>query len=120
VPACGNARAFVDVCDLADLLLLAACDPRATGGTFLAADPLSLSTREVLQLLGAGPGRRVRTVPLPGPLLRAGAAAVGRAGDYDKLFGTLRVDSQRARTVLDWQPRVGVHESMQRTGAAAR
>jgi nucleoside-diphosphate-sugar epimerase len=120
VPACGNARAFVDVCDLADLLLLAACDPRAAGETFLAADPSSPATRDVLKLLGTGLGRRVRTIPLPGRLLRAGAAAVGRAGDYDKVFGTLRVDSGHARTVLDWQPRVGVHESLRHTGAAAR
>lgn len=104
VPRGDNARSFIARDNLADLIARCITDERAVGEVFLAAEAEWPSTRQTMTWIGEGMSRPPRFVRVPGPVLRAGARAVGQSSLYDKLFGDLLVDGSRARTRLDWQP----------------
>lgn len=104
VPWADNARSFIGLRSLVDLLRVCLTHSSAAGSLINATDPQPVSTREVITWIREGMGRPARLVRLPGRLMRLGAAAIGQAALHDKLFGDLLVGSTRAREVLGWQP----------------
>jgi nucleoside-diphosphate-sugar epimerase len=102
--AIANRRTMVGVENLSDLIAVAATSPDAAGGTFLAGDSESVSTPELVRLLGAGLGRAPRIFPVPVSLLRLGGALIGRGDDMARLTGSLEVDVSGTRTRLRWSP----------------
>lgn len=118
VPRVDNARSFVELDHLADLLLRCAERPEAAGETFVAAEPDWPSTRQVIQWIGEGAGRPARGVALPDAFLRRVARLLGQRRLYEKLYGDLRVDAAHARQCLDWQPRGPLAETFRDVGRA--
>lgn len=102
VPFQDNQRSFVTLNNLVNLLISCAQRDAAVGQVFVAAEKEYPSTTSVLKWIGEGMGRRVRTVKVPGALLRASLSIAGKANLYDKVFGDLRVDSGKARQLLGW------------------
>jgi nucleoside-diphosphate-sugar epimerase len=73
VPGDGSQRlSLVYGPDLAQALVAASLTPAAIAGTFYPAHPEIVTNRELLAILGQAIGRRVRTLPIPSPLVRAG------------------------------------------------
>ncbi|RZU99612.1 nucleoside-diphosphate-sugar epimerase [Spiribacter vilamensis] len=103
VPRVDNARSFVELDHLVDLLIRCAERPEAAGETFAAAECDWPSTREVIEWIGEGAGRHMRCIRLPNSFLRGAARLVGQGRLYDKLYGDLRVDAAHARQRLGWQ-----------------
>jgi len=99
-----NRRTMVGVENLADLIAVAAASAIAAGGTFLAGDDESVSTPDLVRLLGAGLGKRARLFPVPVALLRLGGALSGLGGEVARLTGSLEVDVSETRTRLGWTP----------------
>jgi UDP-glucose 4-epimerase len=91
--------------DVADAYRRAILNPDARGAFNVAAEPV-LDGVTIARLLGARP------VPVPGALIRVGAAAAYRArftptppGWVDMALAVPLMDTGRAREVLDWRPR---------------
>jgi nucleoside-diphosphate-sugar epimerase len=103
-----NARSYVGLRNLCDLLSLCAITPGARGGTFLAADEGTLSTPELLTLMAEAMGRPARLVRCPLSILAAATRLVGLHNEFLRLTGDLRVDAGHARKVLQWRPRQNV------------
>ena len=99
-----NRRSLIGVDNLADLLVHALDHPAAADRVFLASDGADLSTPELIRRIARAGGRRARLVPVPAGWLRAGLRLAGRPGVADRLLGSLRLDSGRARRELGWQP----------------
>ena len=99
-----NRRTMVGVENLADLIANAATNSAAAEGTFLAGDNESVSTPELIRLLGVGLGKAPRLFPVPAPLLRFGGALIGMGGEVGRLTGSLEVDTTGTRTRLGWTP----------------
>ena len=74
--------------DLADALVAAGTSPDAIGGTYYAAHPEILSSRELLAGIGRAAGRDVRIVPIPRWL---GRAALHLTGATARLAGRATV-----------------------------
>jgi nucleoside-diphosphate-sugar epimerase len=56
-----------------------------------------------------------RLIPVPTPLLSAGASAFGMRHIWQRLGGNLQVDISKARELLGWRPPVTVDEGLRRT-----
>jgi nucleoside-diphosphate-sugar epimerase len=112
-----NARSFVAVEDLCDLLWACCRAENVAGELFLAADPEELSTPQLMREIGAAFGSDPWLVPVPEPVLRFVARAAGLQPQINRLISSLRVDASKARRMLGWQPRVGLHAAI---GSMAR
>jgi nucleoside-diphosphate-sugar epimerase len=111
--------------NLLDGVVAAAEAPAAAGEVFTLTDGVGVANRDFFAPYAELVGRRLIT--LPTPLAIGGAALVQQAarrrpGDNDINPASVRYllrrgtySNQKARRVLDWEPRVGVAEGLERT-----
>jgi UDP-glucose 4-epimerase len=111
-----NARTFIDVDDLAALMLatLQSADPPPV---ILAAHPDSISTPDLIRALAAGMGQNAWLPPVPPRILSAGSKILGRAALWQSLAGSFIANPQAARAI-GWAPAKTLAESLAKTGAA--
>lgn len=112
-----NRRSLVYVENLVDLLTLCISTPQAVGATLLVSDDEDVSTVELLELLSEGLGRKARLVPIPSVWLERVARLLGRGELAQRLCGSLQVDIQPTKTLLDWQPPYSAHSALRALGA---
>jgi nucleoside-diphosphate-sugar epimerase len=112
-----NRRSFVALANLVDLIHRCIEHPGAVNSVFLLRDPEDLSTTELLRRIARALGRRARLVPVPTPLLRAAARAVGMGTVAQRLLDSLQVDDAATRQRLSWTPPHSVDEELRRTAA---
>ena len=110
-----NARSLVYVGNLVDALIACANHPAAAGQTYLVSDGEDVSTATLAEKIAAALGRNCRSFYFPPGLLRAVAALLGRAGQIDRLFGSLRVSEQKIRGELGWQPPYSLEDGLRAT-----
>lgn len=115
VGGCNNRRSLLGLGNFVDFLALCVHHPAAAGQTFLVSDGEDLSTPELIRRLAAAMNRPARLMNVPPSWLRAIMRAFGRAGVYQRLCGSLQVDSSLARRVLDWVPPETVQDGLART-----
>lgn len=118
--AVDNRRSFVFVDNLADLIILTAIHPKAAGEVFLVSDGEDVSTAELLQRIAQALGRASWVLPVPAPLLKFAAAALGRREITGRLTDSLQVDIGKTRELLGWAPRKSVEEGLQQTARSFR
>jgi nucleoside-diphosphate-sugar epimerase len=109
-----NRRTLVALDNLVDLIITCVEHPAAANQVWLAGDSEALSTTDLLRRMAAALGVRARLIPLPVPLLVAGAALLGRSEGMRRLCGSLQVDTSKARQLLGWSPPVTVDEGLRR------
>ena len=95
-----NQRSLVGLGTLVSLIVSCLSHPRAAGEVFLASDGEDLSTPELLRRVAHALGKRSRLFPFPVFLLHATARALGKDGVCERLCGSLKVDSGKARRLL--------------------
>jgi nucleoside-diphosphate-sugar epimerase len=110
-----NRRSLVALDNLVDLMIRCLDHPAAANQVFLVADGEDLSTTELLRRTAMALGVRPRLIPVPVPVLMAGATLLGRRAVARRLLGSLRLDISKARRVLEWVPPVSVDEGLRRT-----
>jgi len=110
-----NSRSLVALDNLVDLIVTCIDHPNAANQTFLVNDAEDLSTTELLQRMGRALGKPARLLPVPAPLLRVGAALLGKDAVAQRLCGSLQVDISKTRELLGWTPPVSVDEALRRT-----
>jgi nucleoside-diphosphate-sugar epimerase len=101
---CQNRRSLVGLKNFAGLLRLCVSHPAAADRTFVVSDGEDMSTPELLRRLGRALGRTVRLFPFPLSLLRGSALLTGQRRIYDRMCGSLQVDSSQLQRVLGWHP----------------
>jgi len=107
-----NLRSMVALENLVDFLRCCISHPAAANQLFLISDGQDVSTRELVNLLAKGMGRRNLMLPIPPFLLAFVARALGRAALYEQLCGTLQVDISKSRDLLGWQPPASTYEAL--------
>ncbi len=110
-----NRRSLIALDNLTDILMLCVHHPAAVGEIFLVSDGEDLSTPELMRRIAGALGRPARLCPAPLMLLRLTAQAMGRRDSFNRLCGSLQVDSSRAHTMLGWRPPVSVEQALSRT-----
>jgi nucleoside-diphosphate-sugar epimerase len=111
LPCAKVCRSYVSVWSLVELILLCCRHPLAANQLFLAGDVV-WTTEELVLRLGSAMGKRVLRVPIPRCIARP-LSFLGQT--FARLFGEFEICSQKARTLLGWQPRVAPEEALRRT-----
>jgi len=106
--------------NLVDLMITCLEHPAAANQVFLAGDSEALSTTDLLRRTAAALGVRARLIPVPVPLLVAGATLLGQGDVMRRLCGSLQVDTSKARRLLGWSPPCSLDEGLRRAAAALR
>lgn len=110
-----NLRSLVYVGNLVDALIACATNPAAAGQTYLVSDGEDISTPDLLRVLATGMGVHPRLFPFSPMFLKKLAHILGRAGQADRLLGSLRVDSGKIRRELNWVPPYSLQQGLRAT-----
>jgi nucleoside-diphosphate-sugar epimerase len=113
--AINNKRSLLVLDNLIDLIVICIHHPGAANQIFLAGDGEDLSTSELLRRMSAALGKKAWLVPVPGFLLKWGAALLGKHEMAHRLCGSLQIDISRTCDRLDWKPPVTVEEGLRKT-----
>jgi nucleoside-diphosphate-sugar epimerase len=111
-----NQRSLVGLRNLVSLIVSCLSHPGAAGEVFLVSDGEDLSTPDLLRRVAHALGKRSRLFPFPVSLLHATARALGKDGACERLCGSLKVDSGKARRLLEWNPPLAVDDELQAVG----
>lgn len=116
--AADNQRSFVSLQNVARALVCLATAPseKVAGRVFHLAEPLPLSTRDLVSKARAAIGRPARLLSVPKWLMKLALVSIGKKGLYDQLFGDLVADgSAITRVGFDYLPGDAQIEAMART-----
>jgi len=111
-----NKRSFVALENLVDFIQTCIEHPNAANQTFLVADQTPISTRELVQYLKQGMGKPARFIYIPQPLMKLGAACIGKSKLYEQLFESLEVDTIKAQKLLGWTAPLSTQQAMLQAG----
>ncbi len=92
--------------------------PQAANQIFLISDGEDVSTTELLQKVAKAFGEKSLLLPVPVSLMTFVAKLLGKQSVTDRLFGSLQVDSSKARELLGWKPVITMDEQLKKTAAA--
>jgi nucleoside-diphosphate-sugar epimerase len=88
--------------------------PQAANQVFLISDGEDVSTTELLQKVAQAFGKRTWLLPVPVSLMTLLAKLLGKQSATGRLFGSLQVDSVKARELLDWKPVITMDEQLKK------
>jgi len=115
-----NKRSLVALDNLVDFIVLCTHHPKAANEIFLISDGEDVSTRELLQKVAKAMGKKSNLLPVPVGLMRFVAKLLGKAAVANRLFGSLQVDSSKARVLVGWKPVVSMDEQLKKAVACVR
>jgi nucleoside-diphosphate-sugar epimerase len=110
-----NRRSLVAITNLVDFLILCSRHPDARGKTFLVSDNHDVSIVELVRMLASAMRKRVILISVPATWLVGAAQVFGKDDVASRLLGSLQVDLEHTKTVLDWQPPISMEAAVDQT-----
>lgn len=118
--AISNRRSFVQVDDLARLLVECGTHPQAPGRTYLAAHARSISTSLLIVEMRRALGRPRRLFAVSAPLLELAGTLCGQGHRMRRLTRSLEVDASAAGRELGWVAQVPMEQAIEEMALAYR
>lgn len=115
LPSGENKRSLVSVANIASLLVECVGNPKALNQTFLVSDGRDLSTRELIRILSAAMHRASLTITLPKFLIGPGNLTAPLKKQFQRLGGSLQINSSKATNLLGWTPPLGPEDGLRQT-----
>lgn len=118
-----NQRSLVALDNLVDFIALCADrekSPKAANQVFLISDNEDVSTTELLRKVAKAQNKHTPSgikawlIPIPVGLMTFAAKLIGKGDVANRLFGSLQVDSSKARDLLGWKPVVTMDEQLEK------
>lgn len=113
-----NKRSFIALDNLISFIIHCIDHPKAANEVFLISDGEDVSTTELLRRVSRALGKKPRLLPVPVGLMAFAAKLLGKESVANRLFGSLQVDSSKARDLLGWRPVVTMEEQLKTTAEA--
>ena len=110
-----NRRSLLYIGNLIDAVRRCLTQPAAAGKTYLLADGEALSTPQLLRLLAHALGRPARLWPFPVWGLKLAAALAGRTQEFERLCGSLLVETHAIAQDLGWRAPYDSAQGLQAT-----
>ncbi|MBE9525793.1 MAG: SDR family oxidoreductase, partial [Proteobacteria bacterium] len=99
-----NQRSLVALENLVSFIICCIDHPKAANEVFLISDGEDVSTTVLLQKIAAAFGKKALLLPIPVSVMTLAAKLLGKGDMATRLFGSLQVDSSKARDLLGWKP----------------
>lgn len=112
--AISNKRSLVALDNLVDLILTCVDHPSAANQVFLASDGDDVSTTELLYRFGTALGKPARLIAVPQKILEISGQLLGKGEQVKRLCGSLQVDIEKNRKLLNWIPIISLDEGLKR------
>ncbi len=109
-----NKRSLIALDNLVSFIIYCIDHPKASNEVFLVSDGEDVSTTELLQKIAKAFGKRSLLIPVPVWLMSFVAKLVGKADMANRLFGSLQVDSSKARELLGWVPEITMDKQLKK------
>ncbi len=113
-----NQRSLVALDNLVSFIIHCIDHPKAANEVFLISDGEDVSTTELLQKVAKAFAKRAFLLPIPVSWMKLVAELVGKGDVANRLFGSLQVDSSKARELLGWEPVITMDEQLKKTADA--
>lgn len=113
-----NKRSFVALDNLVSFIIHCVDHPKAGNEVFLISDGEDVSTTELLRKVANAVGKKALLLPVPVWLMTMAAKLIGKGDVVIRLFGSLQVDSSKARELLGWKPDITMDEQLKKTADA--
>ena len=113
-----NQRSLVALDNLIDFIIHCIDHPKAANEVFLISDGEDVSTTELLRKVANAFGKKPMLLPIPVWLMSLVAKLVGKGDVANRLFGSLQVDSSKARKLLGWKQVITMDEQLKKTADA--
>ena len=84
---------------------------------FLISDGEDVSTTDLLRMVADALGKEPYLLRVPVGLMNFAAKLIGKEEVANRLFGSLQVDSSKARDLLGWQTVITMDEQLNKTVA---
>jgi UDP-glucose 4-epimerase len=110
-----NRRSMISLTNLVDFIACSINHPGAASETFMVSDGKDRATPELVRHLASGMGRPARLFSMPESAIRALARMTGKESAIDRLWGSLVLDTRKARQMLGWMPPVTAEEELRAT-----
>jgi nucleoside-diphosphate-sugar epimerase len=105
-------RSLIGLDNLMHFLQHTIMHPHSANTTFNISDAQDISTRALCEILAKCLHKKRIFLPIPRFLMQQGLKWLGKEAMYDKLFASMRLDVQRAKKQLGWQPPFSVEEQI--------
>ena len=99
-----NRRSLVALDNLVSFIIHCISHPNAVNEVFLISDGEDVSTTELLRKVANAFGKKALLLPVPVKLMSFVVTLLGKGDLVSRLFGSLQVDSSKARDLLNWEP----------------
>jgi len=109
-----NQRSLVALNNLVSFIVHCIDHPKAANEIFLISDNEDVSTSELLRKVANAFGKKSWLIPVPVCLMTLAAKLIGKADVANRLFGSLQVDSSKARDLLGWKPVITMDEQLRK------
>lgn len=109
-----NQRSLLGITNLVDMICCCLEHQAAGGETFLVSDGDEVSTPELVRRIAMAFGRPARLINVPVWLMKLGGRLTGRAGQVQRLCGSLQIDTSKVRQKLGWKPVCTMNEELRR------
>lgn len=110
-----NQRSFVALDNLVSFIIHCIDHPQAANEVFLISDGEDVSTTKLLQKVAKALNKKSWLIPVPVKWMTFAAKLIGKGNVANRLFGSLQVDSSKARVLLSWEPVITMDEQLKKT-----
>lgn len=107
-----NRRSLLALDNLVSFIICCLDHPKAANQVFLLSDGEGISTPVMIKKLAHSQGKKARLLPIPVSWMKFAAKILGKGDITDRLFGSLEVNSLKAREFLEWSPVVSMDEQL--------
>jgi len=109
-----NQRSLVALDNLVSFIIHCIEHPKAANEIFLISDGEDVSTTQLLRKVAKAFDKKSMLIPIPVSVMTLAAKLLGKADVANRLFGSLQVDSSKARYLLGWEPVVTMDEQLRK------
>lgn len=113
-----NQRSLVALDNLVSFIIHCIDHPKAANQVFLISDGEDVSTTELLQKVAKSFDKKPWLIPVPVSWMSFAARVIGKGDVANRLFGSLQVDSSKARELLGWKSIITMDEQLKKTAEA--
>jgi nucleoside-diphosphate-sugar epimerase len=110
-----NLRSLVALDNLVSFIVHCLAHPKAANQIFIISDGEDVSTTTLLRKVAKAFGKSTCLLPVPVSLMNIAAKLIGKNNMANRLFGSLQVDSSKARDLLAWRPVTTMSEQLKKT-----